>query len=372
VATRASDLLAVVHAQPGVTRAAAARTLGVGTGASTELVGRLTEAALLAERPAPPSGSRGRPTRVLGAHPAGPLVLAVEITHAAWRVDVVELGGGAVDGEASGLDQTAWPSVSEDVVGAVEELRARHGARIRGLGAAVPGTVSHDLRLDSVPLGWHDVDLRRLWPGAPVLVAGNDATLAASAESRRGAAADASVVLHLRVEVGLGGAVVDHGVALTGATGAGGEFGHMPFGDPAVVCGCGARGCWGTGVDGSALARLLGRGEPDDPVAYARDLLRRPDRDARERGAVDAVAAALGRGAAGLVNGLDADVVTLGGLGVDLLEAAPDALHDAYVAGLMAYRRSAPPPVVAAALGDEGPVVGAADLAWDALIPTLA
>ena len=370
--TRATDLLAVVHARPGTTRAAAARTLGVGTGAATELVGRLVAAGLLGERPAPPSGARGRPTTVLDAHPAGPLVLAVELTHAAWRVDVVELGGRVVDREAATLGDTAWSVVSGQVQAAVGRLRARHGDRVRALGAAVPGTVAHDLRLDSVPLGWHDVDLRGLWPEAPVLVAGNDATLAASAESRRGAAADASVVLHLRVEVGLGGAVVDHGVALTGATGAGGEFGHMPFGDPGIVCPCGARGCWGTAVDGSALARLLRAPEPGDPVAYARGLLGRADLGADERAAVAAVAVALGRGAAGLVNGLDADVVTLGGLAVDLQRTAGEDLQRAYVAGLMAHRRRDPPPVVPAALGEEGPVVGAADLAWDALIPTLA
>lgn len=372
MSSRATEMLAAVHAHPGVTRAAAARAVHVGTGAATELVGRLSRAGLLSEVPAPPSGSRGRPTTVLTAHPDGPLVLAVEITHAAWRVDVVGLGGQVVDRAWSELADTGWPAVRALVTGAVEDLRARHGDRVQALGAAVPGTVSRDLRLDSVPLGWHDVDLRSLWPAAPLLVAANDATLAASAESRRGAATDAAVVLHLRVEVGLGGAVVDHGVALTGATGAGGEFGHMPFGDPAVVCGCGARGCWGTAVDGSALARLLGTREPAEPVAYARDLLGRSDPDERERTAVAAVAVALGRGTAGLVNGLDPDVVTLGGLGVDLLRAAPEELHEAYVAGLMAHRRAAPPPLVPAALGDEGPVVGAADLAWDALIPTLA
>lgn len=372
MATRATDLLAVVHGRPGVTRSAAAKVVGIGTGASTELVARLVEASLLSETAAPPSGSRGRPTTALTAHPGGPLVLAAEVTNASWRVDVVELGAGVVDQARGPLDDPGWGSVSAALSEAVTALRARHRQRVRALGVAVPGTVSRALRVTSSPLGWDGVDLRAVWPDAPLLVAGNDATLAAAAESRRGAAADAAVVLHLRVESGLGGAVVDHGVPLTGATGAAGEFGHMPLGDPGVLCPCGARGCWGTAVDGSALARLLGRPVPADPVAFGRELLGREPVDRQEHDAVLVVAAALGRGAAGLVNGLDADVVTLGGLAADLLRAAPDALHEAYAGGLMAYRRSSPPPLVPAALGEDGPVVGAADLAWDALLPTLA
>ena len=201
-------------------------------------------------------------------------------------------------------------------------------------------------------------------------MAGNDATLAAAAESSRGAAAGATVALHLRIEGGLGGAVVDHGRVMAGASGAGGEFGHMPFGDPAVACGCGAPGCWGTAVDGPALARLLGHPEPPDPVSYARRVI--AARTEPERAAVRTVAAALGRGTAGLVNGLDADLVTLGGVAADLLAAVPTEIHEAYRAGLMSVRRAAPPPILPAALADDGPIAGAAEEAWSSLLTTLA
>lgn len=368
--TRSTELLQAAHAQPGITRAEAARLLGIGTGAATETVARLTQARLLAEVPASPSGTRGRPTMALVPHPQGPLVLAASITHETWRVDVVELGGAVLDGE-EGRHGAGWAALARTLAAAIGRLRDSYADRPRALGLAVPGTVSPAGRLDAATLLWRDIDLRELWPDAPVLVARNDASLAAAAEFRRGAAVGATVALHLHVEAGLGGAVVDHGTVLAGATGAGGEFGHMPFGDPAVLCPCGARGCWGTAVDGTALARLLGRTAPPDHVAYARRLIRTAT-DPRERAAVEAVAQALGRGIAGLVNGVDADLVTLGGLGIDLLEAARPQVDAAYVAGLMAYRRDAPPPVLPAALGDDGPVAGAAEVAWSALLPTLA
>ncbi len=372
MATRSTELLRAVHAHPGLTRAAAARLLGIGTGAATELVTRLSAAALLAEIPAARSGGRGRPTTVLVPHPHGPLVLAVAITHESWRVDVVELGGTVLATGAGRHDGAGWPTVAAALTARLGAFRKRYAGRTRALGLAVPGTVSPAHRLNAATVGWRDVDLCELWPDAPVFVAGNDATLAATAESSRGAAVGAAVALHLRIEAGLGGAVVDHGHTLTGATGAGGEFGHMPFGDPAAVCPCGARACWGTAVDGTALARLLGRPAPRDHVAYARRLITAPAPSAAERSAVTAVAAALGRGIAGLVNGIDADLVTLGGLGIDLLTAAPDDIDAAYRAGLMAYRRDDPPPIRAAVLGDNGPIAGAAEEAWSALLTTLA
>jgi predicted NBD/HSP70 family sugar kinase len=369
VTTRSTELLRVAHAHPGVTRADAARLLGVGTGAATEIVARLAQAALIAEEPAARSGARGRPTTVLVPHPEGPLVLAAEITQEGWRVQVVELGGNVLATVGGEHDGAAWAEVAASLTAAIGAFQDAYAGRPRALGLSVPGTVSPGLRLDAVNLGWRDVDVRTLWPGPEVFVAGNDATLAASAESRRGAAVGATVALHLRIEAGLGGAVVDHGTVLVGATGAAGEFGHMPFGDPTVACPCGAAGCWGTAVDGSALARLLGRPTPRDQVTFARRVITAPT--ARERPAVRAVARDLGRGIAGLVNGVDADLVTLGGLGVDLLSAAPDEVHSAYLAGLMAYRRADPPPIVATALGDDGPIAGASEEAWSALLLTL-
>ena len=264
--TRSTELLRLAHARPGVTRAEASRLLGVGTGAATEIVARLSQLALIAEAPAAPRGTRGRPTTVLVPHPAGPLVLACAITHEAWRLDVVELGGATLASATGRHASSAWGEVAAAVTAAVHDFERAYAGRPRAMGVSVPGTVSPGLRLTASGLGWEDVDLTALWPGpvgaagndatptatvfaagkdatpaatvfaagkdatpaATVFVAGNDATLAATAESRRGAAVGATVALHLRIEAGLGGAVVDHGRALLGARGAGGEFGHMP------------------------------------------------------------------------------------------------------------------------------------------------
>jgi predicted NBD/HSP70 family sugar kinase len=372
LAKRETALLQAVHAHPGLTRVAAAGLLGIGTGAATEVVARLVEAGLLAEEPAAPTGARGRPTRHLAPHPDGPLVLACAITQESWRVDAVQLGGEAIATILGEHRDQGGPEVLSVLAAAIRRLRRRFHGRIRGLGVSVPGTILGGRMLDAVGLGWKDLDLRALWPDAGLFAAGNDATLAALAESERGAAIDASLALHLRVEAGLGGAVIDHGRLLTGVRGVAGEFGHMPFGDPAVTCPCGARGCWGTEFDGRALARLMGGSPPGDPVTYARRLLARAAAgEEAELHAARAIAIALGRGIAGLVNGFDPDLVTLGGLGADVLTTVPDELHTAYRQGLMDFTRATPPPVVEAALGDAGPLIGAAEQVWTQLWPDL-
>jgi predicted NBD/HSP70 family sugar kinase len=198
------------------------------------------------------------------------------------------------------------------------------------------------------------------------LLLGNDASLAGLAEARRGAGADGRVVLHLTVEVGAGGVLIVDGRPMDGATGAGGEFGHLPFGDPALVCPCGARGCWDLEVDGRAMARLLGDRPPADPRSEADRIVRAAAQGSAAALAVVAEAARrFGRGAAGLVNALDPDLVTLSGLARDYAGLVGEELRAGYGDGLMRFRRADPPPLRPSVLGTEGPLVGAAEVAFD-------
>jgi predicted NBD/HSP70 family sugar kinase len=203
--------------------------------------------------------------------------------------------------------------------------------------------------------------------GLPLLI-GNDATLAAIAETRSGAASAARTSLHLTIMTGIGGALVVNGDPLTGATGAGGEFGHLPFGDPALPCPCGAYGCWDMEVDGRALARLLGDPAPGDPYRYANEVIAAAAGNARARAAVAHAAISLARGAAGLVNAHDPEIVTLGGLGPPLAAADREAFDESYRQGLMDFRRDLPPPVVAAEFHEDGPLRGAIETALDIVL----
>jgi len=360
----AAELLDLVRREPGITRAAAARRLRLSTGAATELATRLRELTLLAEAPAPISG-RGRPTTLLTPHPDGPVALAVDLRHEDWRTAVAGLGGLTVS--TPPRRHHGEEDVLAGIAAALADARRRLGPRLRVVSVAVAATVQDGRVRQASTLGWGPVDLGALADaaGVPVLV-GNDATLAGVAEARSGAATTAAAALHLTVEVGVGGSLVVGGLPQVGATGAGGEYGHLPFGDPALHCPCGARGCWDLEVDGRALARHLGVRAPADAKSYARRVLARTDPAARD--AVRRIAAALGAGTAGLVNALDPDVVTLGGLAIPIRDAADEAFGTAYRSGLMTFRRDRPPPVHAAAHGDDGALHGAAEIGLDHIL----
>ena len=117
---RELELLQLVHGQPDVTRAQAATRLAASSGTITGLVRSLSEARLLDERPAAPSGTRGRPTRRLVPHPSGPLVLVGVVSHESWRLSVTELGGGViatVDRRHGGMDGASLVRELRDVRG---------------------------------------------------------------------------------------------------------------------------------------------------------------------------------------------------------------------------------------------------------------
>ncbi|MFC5066286.1 ROK family transcriptional regulator [Actinomycetospora atypica] len=347
-------VLAEVRRAPGVTRVELATRLGLSSATATETVARLRSAGWLAEEKAPVSG-RGRPTTCLRPDPAGPVVLGLDLRHEDWRLAVAGLDG--VPTMLCSGRRSA--TLSEEVAAAV----AGSGVRPVALGVAVPAPISDDAVERATELDWASVRLDGLVaPSVPVLRA-NDATLAGLAEARSGAAAGVGTALSLIVEVGIGGTLLLDGRPVTGAHGAAGEFGHLPFGDPSRLCPCGAWGCWAPEVDGRALARRLGLEVPDDPRTFALDVLARAAAgDGPAARAVAGVGAALGRGVAGLVNAHDPEVVVLGGLAPRLRGEAFDA---AYRRGLMAYRRSSPTPVRDAAFSDDAALRGALALALD-------
>jgi predicted NBD/HSP70 family sugar kinase len=361
----ASDVLTQLSRQPGITRAGLARALRLSTGSATEVTARLRDVHLLTEAPAPSQG-RGRPTTLLRAHPHGPVVLALDLRQSSWRSAVVTLDGSLEDPQYKRHRSRRPQVVLNNLRREVERARDVYGDRLQVVSLSVPGTIRDNHLMQAPTLDWAELDLESVTAGTGLpLLAGNDATLSGVAEARTGAAAGARTALHLIVEVGLGGTLLIDGVPAQGASGAAGEYGHMPFGDRSRSCPCGARGCWDLEIDGRALARHLKEPVPGDPYAYTEAVLTRTDRAAKA--AVAKVVAALASGIAGLVNAHDPDVVTIGGLAIPLRAAAERTFQQAYVDGLMTFHRGTPPPVLAATHQPDGPLRGAAALALDHL-----
>ena len=363
----AADALAVLRQEQRLTRPELGRRLGLDSGPTSDLIKRLARAELISERRA--SADRpGRPTTTVHAHPAGPVALVLDLRHGDWRI-----GTCGVDGIVEVLAAGQHDGEQPDVLLAVLRERVRTvadkvGDRLVGIGVAVPGPTADDRLVHATMLGWRDVDfcVLRPVPDLPV-VAGNDATMAAMAEARRHAPRPRTL-LHIVVEIGVGGALVVDGRPVPSARGLHGEFGHLPLGNRGERCPCGALGCWSVLFDAKPIARRAGLRVRRDPRAWLHRFFTDPPPSQQAALVRADLTAELGRGIAGLINALDPDLVTLGGLAPEVRAAAPERFASAVRDGLMTMVREQPPAILDASAGEDAPMIGAGLSVFDRVL----
>jgi predicted NBD/HSP70 family sugar kinase len=367
-----------LHLHRALTRSELVARTGLTRTAIRALIGELNMAGLVSEERAESHGAPGRPSPVVRANPSGAVVLALEIAVDSLAVATVGLGGTVF--EVVRVDRPRGRfSVDETVADLVELARdvlarpAAEGAVLVGVGVAVVGIVRREDGFVSVApnLGWRDVPLGELVADAlglncPVAVA-NEADLGALAEVRRGAATDAEHVLFISGEVGVGGGLIVDGEPFTGATGFGGEVGHMPVNPNGVACRCGSVGCWETEVGEGALllraghAPAGGRGEVDEVLREAADGAPSALR------AFDTIGRWLGYGLATLINVFNPRLIVLGGtFGRSYPYTGATIGAELERLALRGSRELVE--VVPATLGMDAPLLGAAELAFEPLL----
>jgi glucokinase len=305
----------------------------------------------------------------------------------------VDLGGtnlrvGLVDPDGSVVDERrlATPKTLDEIVDQITDAvrtlaPVRSDARALGVGAA--GMVDHEGTIHyspNVPAFLHAPVRTRLEEatGLPAVV-DNDANVAVVAELVHGAARGCTEVLLITLGTGIGGGVVTRGEVLRGAHGFGTEVGHFQVDPDGPLCACGQRGHWEALASGTALG-LLGRewaaaGAAPSVLARASgsidDITGVLVGDAAQAGAADAIAIVeeyarrVAIGLVGLVNIFDPELVVVSGGLVELdavLLAPLRAAFDGRIEGA-AHRPAVP--IVAAELGGQAGVVGAAVLARD-------
>ncbi|GGM54903.1 sugar kinase [Longimycelium tulufanense] len=370
-------LLRRLHVDGPCTRAALATELGLNRSTIKTLVDGLAEADLVVERIPSQRHGAGRPSLLVVPRPKAAMVLAVDVGVEQLTVAAVGIGGAVLGRRRWGLvrGEVRPADVVQRVAWARRELAAELGGEPTAVGVSVPGTARRsDGRVHEAPnLHWADVPLGDLLTAAlrlPVQV-GNDADLGALAEHTRGAARDAADAVFVTADVGVGGGVISGGASLRGTAGSAGELGHMVVRPDGRQCYCGCRGCWETEVGEDAVREALGL--PPDAgrpaiLAELRDMADEPERAARRlAGVLDWLALGL----ANVVNVLAPELVLLGGL----LAALPPRLIDQVGAVVrrrsMVARASGELRVVAATLGAEAALIGAAELAFEPVLAAL-
>lgn len=135
---------------------------------------------------------------------------------------------------------------------------------IAGIGVGAPGAVDDRGTLvgGAVNIGWKPFNIPEAFGAyikVPVVVA-NDANAAAYGELWQGGGKGYGSMVAVTLGTGVGGGIVVNGKLLTGATGAGGEIGHIHLEDnEADTCGCGNRGCLEQYASATGIVRLAKR-----------------------------------------------------------------------------------------------------------------
>ena len=212
---------------------------------------------------------------------------------------------------------TALEAIGELLERLAEQARAR-GVTVTGVGLGVAGIVDAERgamgvdvhyipELARAPLAAMLADHLRV----PVYV-DNDVNALALAEWTWGAGRGARSLVVLALGTGVGGGIILDGRLHRGASGFGGELGHVPVDFNGPSCICGGRGCLKSYVSGTDIG-LRGGARLGRPVSAAEVFRLAAAGDAGAEAVVEEACAALGAGLAIIVNGLDPERVLLAG-----------------------------------------------------------
>jgi glucokinase len=244
------------------------------------------------------------------------------------------------------------------------------GHRVRAIGVVVPGVID----AEHGTVGAENLE----WVATPVLaelkaaisddvpiVLAHDVRGGGYAELRQGALAGTTNSMFLPLGTGIAAAMIVDGSLVSG-DGYAGELGHSKFihGDAAELCACGQWGCLETVASAAALARRYAArtGRTVDGAREVMELLAAGDPDAAQVWQ-DALAALVD--ALVLYTTLVAPTrIAIGGglvgAGETLLQPLREGVH-----ARLTFQRE--PEIVAAVLGEEAGMLGAAQMAWDSV-----
>ena len=269
--------------------------------------------------------------------------------------------------------------ISNVIATAIDESNISRD-EVAGIGVGSPGPLDLNAGvIQSAPnLGWENVPIRDYLEdafGFPAVIA-NDVDIGVYGEYRFGAGQGARCLLGVFPGTGIGGGCIYEGKILRGKTNSCMEIGHMQAVADGPRCGCGRRGCLeavaGRLVIASSAAAAAYRGDaPHLMEGSGTDLDNIRSRALSESIAagdqvveeiVRVAASHIGHVVGSVINLLAADIVVLGG---GLVEAIPslfvETIQQASLETVLpSFEESYH--VVAAKLGDDATVLGAA--AW--------
>lgn len=154
-----------------------------------------------------------------------------------------------------------------DVAASIKDMMAKKdisSSQVIGVGVGAPGPIDAEGTIYTAPnLGWSKLNIPSVLGGlldGMSVKAGNDANVAALGEMWQGGGKGYANVVMVTLGTGVGGGIIVDGKIVTGATGAGGEIGHIHMNDEETEsCGCKNKGCLEQYASATGVVRLATR-----------------------------------------------------------------------------------------------------------------
>ncbi len=163
--------------------------------------------------------------------------------------------------ESSGVN--ILPDIATSIQSKMSE-KAIAEEDVAGVGVGAPGPVDgNGIIHKAVNLGWSEMNLKKELTqllGGMRVEGGNDANVAALGEMWKGGGQGYENLVAVTLGTGVGGGIIINGKIMTGATGSGGEIGHIHVEDEETeACGCGNYGCLEEYASATGITRLANR-----------------------------------------------------------------------------------------------------------------
>lgn len=173
--------------------------------------------------------------------------------------------------DKSNCGENVLPDVAKSLLDKLEEKKIAIGD-VKGIGVGAPGAVDDNGTLvgGAVNIGWKVFNIPEVMQKyLPVPVkANNDANVAAFGELWQGGGKGYNYMVAVTLGTGVGGGIIVNGKILCGATGAGGEIGHIHIEDNETEeCGCHNKGCLEQYASATGIVRLANRRLAEDDAA---------------------------------------------------------------------------------------------------------
>lgn len=245
------------------------------------------------------------------------------------------------------LESTDEWVVIENINALVEEFITQKKIpeeKLGGVGIAIPGIVQGDTELiEFAPnLGWKNVNIRQAMSTHYPIFIENEANAAAIGEVNFGIAKNVSNIIFISIGMGVGCGLYLNGALFAGSAYHAGEFGHMIVEPQGRTCRCGNQGCWEVYTSNAAALHRYNTLAKKSLKSYDQFLDEFLQDNAYAKEVIDETIRYLGIGLANIANGLNPEMIVLGGkiakikdqIYTPLLKAIKDNCLDKTFSGL--------------------------------------